>query len=319
MFPVLPLAASLLSTSLFGGQTAHAPSVPKSTGFSVPTAGRGVGYNAPAAPTPDWQKMYNDSLAAIKAAQTPVPRFINYDVAGSWAKAKEIAAQHTAPVYQKMMSDFINRQQVELGRQQDDTVTQKQGLDQVLSRFLEDSSTSRGRTQEDTAANIKDVQDTQAFTDRTDGLGFDAANRALTEGLGAAGTADSGLGRQQVNDAVTQRNQMSNEQVRQSTNKIEAQNTLMSRTFDDLQKGDTRKTEDTTAGKAKVDLDLERFIEDQTYAKDQETQQEAKMQAADIAQQSISYQGQLVDQWIQSLSGQGYTAQEIANAASMYK
>lgn len=313
----------LLSNATFGllgGETAHAPSVPKNSPYYIPDKPKPAPAPKPAAPAgPDWQKMYNDSLAAIKAAQTPVPRFINYDISGSWAKAKELATNAVSPIYQQKMNDFINRQQVELGRKQDDTVSQKQSLDQVLSRFLEDSGTSRTRTQEDVGANIQDINDTQAFGARTDGLGFDAASRALTEGLGKAGTADSGLGRQQVTDAITSRNQASNEQVRQSTNKIEAQNTLMSRTFDDLAKGDTRKTEDTGAAKSKVDLDLERFIQDQSYAKDQETKNEDLAKAADIAQQSISYQGQLVDQWIQSLSGKGYTAQEIANAASMYR
>lgn len=320
--------AGIAASDLFGGalnlltgsSTAAAPSVPKNSPYYIPAAPKSAPAPQAAAPAgPDWQKMYNDSLAAIQAAQTPIPRFINYDVAGSWAKAKDLATNAVSPIYQQKMADFINRQQVELGRQQADSADQKQGLDQTLSRFLDDSSTSRDRAQEDTATSVKDIQDTQAYNDRTDGLSFDTANRTLSEGLGAAGTAGSGLGNQQVNDAITQRNQMSNEEVRQSTNKIAAQNTLMSRTFDDLQTGDTRKTEDTTAGKAKVDLDLERFIEDQSFDKDQETKSEDASKAADIAQQSISYQGQLVDQWIQSLSGQGYTAQEIANAASMYK
>ena len=112
---------------------------------------------------------------------------------------------------------------------------------------------------------------------------------------------------------------MSNEQVRQSENKIEAQTTLLNRTFQDLEISDTRNTEDTTAKKTQLDLDLERFIEDQTYDRQQfKTVNELERQAA-ISQATSGYQRQLVDQWIQSLAGQGYTAEEIGIAASIYR
>ncbi len=321
MFPALLPAIASTALSLFSSPTAKAPSVPKQTQYSFGVLKSDKGKTTKAAPAAgtDWQKMYNDALASLRAAQTPQPRFINYDIGGSWAKARELATNAVSPIYQQKMTDFVNRQQVELGRKQEDVVSQKQSLDQVLSRFLEDTGTSRTRAQEDTTANVSDIEEAQAFSERMGGLSFDSASRALAEGLGAAGTADSGLGRGQVTESIQNRNLMSNEQVRQMENKVEAQNTLMTRTFADLEKGETRKTEDTTSAKAKVDLDLERFIGDQAFEKDQKTKQLALEKEADIARQSLSYQDQIVDQWIQSLSGKGYTAQEIANAASMYR
>ena len=262
---------------------------------------------------------YNQLLASINANRPPVPRMINFDSAGSWNKAREMATNAVSPIYQQKMTDFINRQQTELSRQQADTQTGKEGLDTALSRALADSQTSRARTSQDTNTNITDINATQAAGARSEGLSYDSASRALNEGLSASGTADTGLGRQQVTDANQARTAMSNEQVRQTANKVDAQNTLMNRTFQDLGTSDTRNTEDTTAKKGKLDLDMERFIEDQTYAKDQETKQESLDKEAEIANQSLSYQGQLVDQWISSLAGKGYTAQEIANAASIYK
>lgn len=258
-------------------------------------------------------------LAALAANRTPVPRMVNFDVGGSWDKAREMATKAVSPVYQQKMTDFINRQQVELGRKQSDITQGKSSLDQVYERFIEDANTNRGRAQEDRDFNVDDIEESQAFAARTEGLSFDAASRALSENLGASGTADSGLGRQQVTETEQQRNMMSNEQIRQSENKIEAQNTLMNRTFEDLTTATTRKGEDTTSQKSKLDLDMERFIEDQAYEKDQTEKQNRLDMEADVAQQTIGYQGQLVDQWIQSLSGKGYTAQEIANAASIYR
>lgn len=259
------------------------------------------------------------TLAAINASRTPVPRYIQYDQTASWNKAREMATQAVSPVYQQKMTDFINRQQVELGRKQEDVTSGKSALDQALERLMQDTGVQRTRTTEDTNTSVQDINDTQAFNERGDSLNFDAANRALTEGVGAAGLAESGLGQQKVQEAQLAHRDMSNEQVRQTDNKVAAVNTLMNRTFEDLSTKETRGSEDNTQGKAKLDLDLERFIGDQTYERDQETKaNEAEKQLA-IEQKAQGIQGQLVDQWIQSLSGKGYTAQEIANAASIYK
>lgn len=266
-----------------------------------------------------YDKRYNDQLALINAMRTPEPRFINYDIKGSWDKARQMASKAVSPIYKQKMTDFINRQKVELGRKKTDVTQGKSALDQALARLMEDTGTQRTRTAEDAATNIQDINDTLAFNTRQESLNYDAASRALNEGLGAGNMEESGLGRQQVEEANLARREQSNETIRQSDNKIEAQNTLMNRTFEDLQVKETRAGEDTTSGKKKLDLDLERFIEDQAYDKDQKKKELALAKAADIAQKSIGLQGQLVDQWLASLSGKGYTAQEIANAASMYK
>lgn len=260
-----------------------------------------------------------DMAALIAATRTPVPRFVNYDIAGSWNKARQMATQAVSPIYQQKMTDFINRQKVELGRKKADVGQGKSALDQALSRLMEDTGTQRQRVGEDTATNIQDITDTLAFNTRQESLNYDAASRALNEGLGAGNMAESGLGQQQVQEANLARREQSNEVIRQSDNKVEAQNTLMNRTFQDLETKETRSSEDTTAGKQKLDLDLERFIEDQRYEKDQTKKDLDLKKAADIAQKSIGIQGQLVDQWIASLAGKGYTAQEIANAASIYR
>ncbi len=274
-------------------------------------------------PTPSNDSYYDQRIAELTKAlsnRTPTPRFINYDITGSWNKAREMAEQAVSPIYQQKMTDYINNEyNKNIARARDDNTTGKSALDLALSRLFEDTGTQRARTTEDTATNIRDIRDTYAFQDRTDSLNFDAASRALTEGLGAGNMATSGLGQQQLQEAQLQRREMSNDQIRQTDNKIEAQNTLMNRTFDDLTTKETRSTEDTATGKAKLDLDLERFVEDQEIALDQKRKELDLSKAADIASKSIGIQGQLVDQWIQSLAGKGYTSQEIANAAATYK
>lgn len=266
-----------------------------------------------------YDKAMRDAMASLNAYRTPTPRFINYDISASWKKARQMAQQAVSPIYKQKMTDFINRQKVELGREKADVATGKSALDQALTRLLQDTQLQRGRTTEDTETNIADITAAREFAARSEGLNFDAAQRALSEGLSAGNMADTGLGQQQVQENQLMYREMSNEQVRQVDNKIEAQNTLMNRTFQDLEIKEARGSEDTTSGKKKLDLDLERFIQDQKHTKDQQFKQWELEKAADVASKSIGIQGQLVDQWIQSLTGKGYTAQEIANAASIYK
>lgn len=327
-FPLIPILAggAILGAGayLFGGNKAAAPSVDQ--------AKKGGYYNPPA-PKPtqpstakadsefdDWRKQ----IAALQSQLNqryvePVPRIARYDSMAGYNKARDMAASAKNPIYNQKMTDFINRQNQLLTRQKTDITNSKGALDESLSRLLEDSGVMRARASEDRESNVEDIQATRAAEARAEGLDFDAAYRAMTEGLGAANMAESGLGQQQIGDAITARNTMSNEQVRQSENKIEAQSTLLNRTFQDLDISDTRNTEDTTAKKTQLDLDLERFIEDQTYDRNQFTQiNELERQAA-ISQATSGYQRQLVDQWIQSLAGQGYTAEEIGIAASIYR
>lgn len=264
----------------------------------------------------DQQSRYDDLLAALR---TPTPRFINYDISASWDKARQMATKAVSPVYQQKLTDFVNRQKTELTRQKDDTVSGKAALDLALGRLLDDTQVQRTRTAEDTTTNIQDLTDARSYQARGEGLNFDAANRALIEDVASAGLAESGLGQQQIQETQMARREDSNEQIRQYENKVEAQNTLMNRTFEDLAIKEGRGQEDTTTQKSKLDLDLERFIEDQAFDLDQQKKTLELQKQADIAQKSIGLQRQLVDQWLASLSGQGYTAQEIANAASIYR
>lgn len=327
-FPLIPILAggAILGAGayLFGGNKAAAPSVDQ--------AKKGGYYQPPKkTPSPTSTSSYDKEmadlqreLANLRSAQNqvyipPVPRIARYDSMAGYNKAREMAAAAKNPIYNQKMTDFINRQNELLGRQKTDITNSKSALDQSLQRLLEDSGVMRARATEDRDTNVEDIQATRAAEARAEGLDFDAAYRAMTEGLGAANMAESGLGQQQIGDAITARNTMSNEQIRQSENKIEAQNTLLTRNFQDLEVSDTRNTEDTSAKKTQLDLDLERFIEDQTFERAEFKQTNELERQAAISQATSGYQRQLVDQWIQSLAGQGYTAEEIGIAASIYR
>lgn len=278
-----------------------------------------VTYNSEGSGTNAADDYYKSLSEYYKSQIQTTPRFIDYDIGGSWNKAREMAANAVNPVYQQKLTDYVNRQQSELGRQREDTVTSKSQLDLALKQLYDDSTVNRARTTEDVTGNIRDIQDTRNYEARQEGLSFDTANRSLNESLGATGMATSGLGQQAVQESQLARRDQSNEVIRQSDNKIESQKTLMNRTFEDLTTREQRGEEKTTTSKTKLDIDLERFIEDQEFDLDQEQKSLELKKQSDIAGKSIGLQSQLVDQWLSNLRGQGYTADEISRAAAIYK
>lgn len=311
---------------LFGGPKPGAPASNVPSGHS----GRPATYSTTSKPkstqsayekqrAKDQQRIAALEASAARQYVPPTPRIASYDLNGSYKKARDMATKAKSPEYKRRMNNFVAKQKVDLGRKKSDIKQDKASLDQALARILEDSGIMRARTVEDRDSNVADITATRAAEARVEGLDFDSAYRAMTEGLGASNMAESGLGQQQIGDAITARNTMSNEQVRQSENKIEAQNILLNRTFQDLMTSDTRNTQDTQGKKKRLDIDLERFIQDQAYEKKMFKQENEMARQAAIAQATANNQRKLVDQWIQGLSKQGYTAEEIAIAASIYR
>lgn len=299
--------------------TDYGYSLPSPAKTSSPTPNYGTGSTT-GATAPDYSSIYNDAYnAAVKAATTPIPRMVTPNLSGINAQAASSAQASVAPIYQQMMATFLAGQAEKLSQQQADVVSGKSALDTALTRNLADTQLQRTRATEDNTTNVNDINATQAYNERTGGLTYDAASRALNSGLGASGTAESGLGQGQVEDAKTNENLQSNEQLRQSTNQVKAANTLMSRTFEDLGTSDTRNTEDTATGKNQLDVNLENFINDQQQDLTSEQQTESIKQAGDIQQATAANTSKLIDDWLASLPSQGYTNQEVANAASIYK
>lgn len=293
---------------------------PGSNGFIGLTQPAAVGSASTGAP--DLAAIYNAAYAAAMKANppTPVPRMVAPpNLTALYATATQQATANVTPRYTQMMNDFLASQAQALSTQQQQTTAQEGALDTTLQQNLSDSQLQRTRTAEDTATSNADTEASQAYNERTGGLSYDAASRALNTGLGASGTATSGIGQGQVGESNVAENAQSNEQLRQSTDKVTAANTLMNRTFQDLTTSDTRAEGADTSQKNQLDINLQQFIAGQGVDLTTEQHNESASKEADIATATQSDAGQLIDQWLSSLPSQGYTAQEVANAASIYK
>lgn len=305
-------------TTIKGGTAIVA--TPGSNGFATLTQPKATPIAVTPATNP-LEDQYNQLMAAIKAANppTPVPRMVTPNLTSIYSQAQTQAENAVNPRYQQLMTDFLAKQAQDLRVQQDAANQGTAAADTTLQQNLQDTALQRSRTSEDTASSIADTAAAQDFAEKSGGLTYDTASRALNEGLGAAGTAESGLGQGQVQDAKTAENLQSNEQLRQSDNKEAAATTLMNRTFEDLGTSDTRSTAANTTAKNDINVNLQTFIAGQGQDLTAEQHNEDIEKAGDILVAKNNDAGQLIDQWLQSLSGQGYTAQEIANAASIYK
>lgn len=305
------------NTYMNGGKKTTTPTTTTQKKGSTGSTGSGNGT--------DYAAELKKALADLAAASRPyvpkpeVIRSFKYDTNQGLAKAQEMASNALNPVYQQAMTNFLNRQQTELNNKQAQVGLEREGLDQTFNRTLEDSATARQRDTEDTQSNIAEIGAARAVAAREEGLDFDSANRMLTEGVGAAGMADSGLGQQQVDDAQGKMMRASNEEVRQSDNKVAAANTLLNRSFEDLARRDTRAGEDKTFGNKKLDIDINNFITGQEADKTDFTFQQDKEKAQYLASMTKNYQDLLVSQWIQSLYGQGASAAEIQLASNTYR
>lgn len=256
--------------------------------------------------------------ASIPTPSIPVPRLASFNVSSAYDKALQAAQAAVNPVYAAELSRFVAQQNQTLAEQQQGNTAQKSALDLALERLKQDNATSRTRTTEDTNANIADINAQQDYTSRQEGLNFDTTNRNLNENLGASGMAGSGLGEQAVQEGQRQYHDMSNEEVRQSDNKVKAANVLMNRTFEDLNTQEGRGTEDTSTKKSQLDIDMQNFIKDQQLSLENEKAVEEAKKQSDIFSSAQNYQKSYVQDWIAGLRGAGYTPQEVALAAQVY-
>lgn len=250
---------------------------------------------------------------------TPVPILPYFDISKAYQDALTAATNTQNPYYANMLSDFVNKQNVALQGEQTTTTNANSALDTALTNLQQDTGTQEQRATEDTATNVGNLRAAQAYTAQTQGLTFDAANRALNTTEGANGLAGSGIGQGQVQEAQLGNRLTSNEGVRQEQSQETAANTTLNRTFQDLGTALTRQTSSTATQKDQNNVSLEQFIAGQQADLQSEKDTEEASKQAAITTQANNVEQQAVQKWIQSLTGNNsYTPADIALAAQVY-
>lgn len=308
--------------TLFSG--ANQPGGPQVFSYpgSTPTAPVAPAPSAPApAPAPDVNAQMASYAAQLRALQTQIaqqPKIYQYDVAGASAKARASAENAVNPYYTQKLNDFLQQEQIKQQRAQQDAATGNQNIQQALQDALSASQTQRTRTDQDATTKLGDVQNASDYYQNTEGNVFDKARSALLTDLAKSGLTTSGLGQQQANDQVQNRNVESAQQVRSFNAQKEAINTLKNRTFEDLQTGDTQSTRNAGQKKDLIKVDLDRALQDiDLETKAGKSQTEYERLNALVGEQQKQYQLG-VNQFIQALAGKGARAQDIQATRAIY-
>ena len=187
------------------------------------------------------------------------------------------------------------------------------------SNALEDSRVNRARTEQDVTQAVQNINKSEGIYQQDEGQAFDQNYRQVAEQLAAAGAATTGLGKQQTSDMVRLRNVQNQRQLDEFVGQREAKQLFKDRTFEDLLRGDQR-AEALAANQMKgARFDLDSAMQD--IAIDEEANTfAAEIERGDKASQiAESVYRNNVDTWLAGLAGQGYSTNDIATTASIYK
>lgn len=297
-----PLSAALSQPYLGGSTGLTTPSMPKP----------GTTYKAPVTSSNGFDAQYASLLAQIDAANKALqsiynrpaaPTAANYDYLGNRHAAQAQAASNINPLYIKLLNQFKTDQATALARQQADTTYGKSQLDQQLQDALDASGVNRTRTAQDVTTNKSDIANQEQNFQADTGQQFDQARTALARtGFAGGGNTD------QLNQQSQQQNVQEGRQTQAFQQQKNVQDLLKSRTFEDLSRSDALNTRNTGQQQGRLDINLNRFIEDQGTALTKQQQELELKRQADIASQTPTYEKELFGQFLNSIKNTGVRA-----------
>lgn len=268
--------------------------------------------NASAPISPDYSALLSSIRAQTDALNKQLQQSYTpyFDTYANYQSAGNAAQSAVNPLYTQKLNDYLTQEAVNKSRKQADTNTALTQIQEGLTNTLQGSEISRGRTSEDTAANLYDIANKEQNYQQDSGSAFDKSRLALLKGSGDLG---SGLDTQAVNEQQQARNTEEGRQAQSFDTQKAAQDLFKTRTFEDLSRGDTLATQQSGEKKTAVNLDLDRYIQDlQTDEKNQRNSLEAERQQAIYAEQQRQEQVGL-QKFLSTLSGQ-----QLINARQAY-
>lgn len=260
----------------------------------------------------------NRQTAELRRQIDSMPKLPVYNTADAWARAQSKAASSVNPVYQDKLNNKLAEFQAGIRQKTEETTRGKEALSTKLAQDIEDIAINRQRTGEDVNAKIAESLYQEGRFQDLEGTQFDRENRQARTELAQAGLTQSGLGAQQLEDAELGRNETSADQVRTFKNEQQAQELFKTRTFEDLSKSETRKTQLTDVQKKDLDITLSNYIENTNIAETQyRWQNEAERLDALFGATTNAYNTDIRN-FLASLQGKA-RPQDIALASQVYR
>lgn len=295
-------------------QSNYNPQVAATFNQQVPTRLSGMATNVAnsAAGVSQAQAAWEALLKSFSQAPAQ-PAAANYDVAAANARARAAAEGAQNPLYSKYLNQFLDNARLQQKQEQQKTDMINKELDQSLARTTADTATNKTRTTEDVSANMGQIN-TAADEFQTDS-GTENAIARIEEARNLAASGQTGgLAAQQQETTQANRNTSEKRQEAQFQTKRDEQQIFKARTFEDLGKALTRKTEDTATGKKKAKFDLDVYISQYGVGKDikssgynvkafADKNEQARQQA--IAESQQEYARKNFEQFVSTLTNPG--------------
>ena len=248
--------------------------------FDTNAAGKAPGYRqVTAAPTPKPTPIPNydpsgkiaasnaaleasrNSLAAIQAQMAAMPRIQAYDTTAAYANAQKTAQGKVDPVYADKLNQYLQGAKLKRDQETRTAAERQADIANSLSQTNEDIARNRTRTAEDEATSTGDVALNETNFQENSGTAFDRARTALIGNLGSTGADQFGLGQNQVQQTIDDRNSAENQQTQQFDTQRRDIKQNAFRTFEDLETSGVRASGAAETGTKRSKQALQDFID----------------------------------------------------------
>lgn len=233
------------------------------------------------------QDQWANILRSLQASLRP-PQPITVDIAKINAQARKQAESAVNPEYTKRINELLAREAQKRARAQEDKALQDQAIQDALDETLAANQTTRGRSAEDTATNLDTIRAAEDANQAVSGEAFDKARLAEAAGVASSGLAGTGIGNQQVEESIRNRNRTEKQQAEDVERQRVAQVLVKARTFEDLATSDALAGKHKEKGAAANKLNLDRLIQDIDY---EERQQRTALEDEQYQQIAAQTQG----------------------------
>lgn len=264
-----------------------------------------------------WQQM-SAQLAALQNQIAQAPKLPNFDILGNYNRAKDRATADVTPLYEQKLNNFLQGQAITRTAKTKQRDLSFENSEIARTNTRADNQTSRVRTGEDLANALAQIATQEDYFLTDEGTQFDDARRSLQEEVAAGGGTDTGMGQQQIERQLKDRNTSATRQIEEFRNNESAKKLLADRTLQDLATGDIRADEKKTQDDKATTIDFDTAMQQLANEESSFRLQNDLDKALDIISRTSSYSQQGVQQFIASLAGSGWRPQDIALAKQVY-
>lgn len=240
-------------------------------------------------------------LSSINSANQKVyaPKL---DLAAINAQSRTAAENAVNPYYVKSLNDFLAQQGAVKQQQQTQYDTNIKNLQDTLKDTLAGNEINKGRTAEDAALKLADVNQTADRNQVDQGTQFDTARRGEAVDLAKAGLTTSGLGRQKALASETAHNLTEERQAQDIQTTKNQTELLKGRSLDDLLRSDELAKTSEGKGEKQAKFDLDTFIQNQGFDTENKKQSLEQERLGRVAQEQTSQAKLRVLNFINSIS-----------------